>query len=170
MIDMLLLLRLPHPHHFGYSFEIRFRVSPLRHWSILHSDFLADYCWAEDSWLMMLDSFFGCAFDIHTGAYLPLSPRFLVVFGLCGYPIHGYRDAWWILIGSLLCIRYPYWGIFPSPLRDLFGQWYEDGWLMSVVDLMTLISDLILGYISLFSLSILKIETVASLVLDWVLV
>ena len=37
---------------------------------------------------------------------------------------------------------------------------------MSVVDLMTLISDLILGYISLFSLSILKIETVVSLVLD----
>ena len=32
------------PHHFGYSFEIRFRVSPLRHWLTLHSDFLTDYC------------------------------------------------------------------------------------------------------------------------------
>ena len=31
------------PHHFGYSFEIRFRVSPFRHWPTLHSDFLADY-------------------------------------------------------------------------------------------------------------------------------
>ena len=59
------------PHHFGYPFEIRFRVSPLRHWSILHSDFLADYCWAEDSWFMMLDSSFGCALDIHTRAYSP---------------------------------------------------------------------------------------------------
>ena len=28
---------------------------------------------------MMLDSPFGCALDIHTGAYLPISPRFLVV-------------------------------------------------------------------------------------------
>ena len=71
------------PHHFGYSFEIRFRVSPLRHWSIHHSDFLADYCWAEDSWLMMSDSSFGCASYIHTGAYSPLPPRFLsvIVYG-----------------------------------------------------------------------------------------
>ena len=69
MIDMLLLLRLPHPHHFGYSFKIRFRVSPLRHWLILHSDFLADYYWVGDSWLVMLDSSFCCALDIHTRAY-----------------------------------------------------------------------------------------------------
>ena len=61
------------PLHFGYSFEIRFRVSPLRHWSIHHSDFLADYCWAEDSWLMMLDSSFGCALYIHTRAYSLIS-------------------------------------------------------------------------------------------------
>ena len=32
------------PHHFGYSFEIRFRVSSLSHRLILHFDFLADYC------------------------------------------------------------------------------------------------------------------------------
>ena len=47
-------------------------MSPLRHWSVLYSDFLADYCWVEDSWLMMLDSPFGCALDIHTGAYSPI--------------------------------------------------------------------------------------------------
>ena len=33
-------------------------------------------------------------------------------------PIYGYRDVWWILIDSLLYIRYPYWGIFPSPWWD----------------------------------------------------
>ena len=48
----------------------------------------------------------------------------------------------------------------------LFGQWYEDGRLVSVVYLMTLISDLILGRISPFSFSILEIERVASMVLD----
>ena len=32
------------PHHFGYSFEIRFREPSLRYRLILHSDFLADYC------------------------------------------------------------------------------------------------------------------------------
>ena len=37
---------------------------------------------------------------------------------------------------------------------------------MSVVYLMTLISGLILGHISPFSLSILEIETMANLVLD----
>ena len=66
------------PHHFGYSFEIRFRVSPLRHWQILHSDFIVDYYWVGDSWLMMLDSSFCCASNIHTRAYFPLSLRFLV--------------------------------------------------------------------------------------------
>ena len=83
------------PHHFGYSSEIRFRVSPLRHWSIHHSDFLADYCWAEDSWLMMLDSSFGCALYIHTRAYFPLPPRFLSVIRRCDYP---YSWLWRCLI------------------------------------------------------------------------
>ena len=67
---------------------------------------------------MILDSSFGCALDIHTGAYLLLSPRFLVIIGLCGYLIHGYRDVWWILIDSLFYIKYPYWVIFPSPWWD----------------------------------------------------
>ena len=48
------------PHHFDYSFEIRFRESSLGYWLILHSDFLADYCWVGDSWLMMLASSFLC--------------------------------------------------------------------------------------------------------------
>ena len=41
---------------------------------------------------------------------------------------------------------------------------------MLVIYLMTLTSDLILGHISPFSLSILEIETGASLVLDYALV
>ena len=41
---------------------------------------------------------------------------------------------------------------------------------MSVVYIMILISDLVLGHISLLSLSILEIETVTSLVLDYALV
>ena len=106
------------PHHFGYSFEIRFRVSTLGHWSILHSDFLADYCWAEDNWLMMLDSSFGCALYIHTGAYSPFPWDSYLL--LCGMTIliHGHRDVGLILTDSLLYIRYPYWGIFPSHWWD----------------------------------------------------
>ena len=116
------------PHYLGYSFEIRFRVSPLRHWSILHSDFLADYYWVEDSWLMMLDSSFGCASYIHTGAYFPLPPRFLPVI------VYGTRmDDWWRLFSLWLWHQASYWGIFP------------------------------------YFLSILEIETVTSLVLNWVL-
>ena len=83
-------------HHFGYSFEVGFRVSPLRHWSVLHSDFLADYCWAEDSWLMMLDSSFGCASYIHTGAYSPfLRDSYLLL-----YTVRG-----WMIIVSLFASR-----------------------------------------------------------------
>ena len=84
------------PHHFGYSFEIRPRVSPLRHWSIHHSDLLADYCWAEDSWLMMLDSSFGCASYIHTGAYSPLLRDSYLLL----YTIRG-----WMIIVSLFASR-----------------------------------------------------------------
>ena len=84
------------PHHFGYSFEVGFRVSPLRHWSILYSDFLADYCWAEDSWLMILDSSFGCALYIHTGAYSPfLRDSYLLL-----YTVRG-----WMIIVSLFTSR-----------------------------------------------------------------
>ena len=84
------------PHHFGYSFEVGFRVSPLRHWSILYFDFLADYCWAEDSWLMILDSSFGCALYIHTGAYSPfLRDSYLLL-----YTVRG-----WMIIVSLFTSR-----------------------------------------------------------------
>ena len=51
-----------------------------------------------------------------------------------------------------------------------FAQWYEDGWLMLIIYLMTLTLGLILEHISPFSLSILEIETMASLVLDYALV
>ena len=39
-----------------------------------------------DSPLMMLDSSFCCASDIHIGAYFPFALRSLVMVGLCGYP------------------------------------------------------------------------------------
>ena len=74
-----------------------------------------------------------------------------------------------MLIDSLSCIKYPYRGIFPSLWWDLFEKWYEDGWLVLVGYLMALTSDLILGHISPFCLSILEIEIVAGLVLDWAL-
>ena len=48
----------------------------------------------------------------------------------------------------------------------LFTQWYEDRLLVLVIYLMTLTLDFILGHIYPFSLSILEIETAASLVLD----
>ena len=88
------------PHHFGYSFEIRFGVSLLRHWSILHSNFLADYCWAENSWLMMSDSSFGCALDIHTRAYLLISLRFLVVLGYVAilFMVTEMLDGFWQIL------------------------------------------------------------------------
>ena len=64
---------------------------------------------------MMLDSSFACALYIHTGAYSPF-PRdsYLLLDGMT-ILIHGYRDVWLILTDSLLYIRYPHWGIFPSP-------------------------------------------------------
>ena len=136
------------PHYLGYSFEIRFRVSPSRHWSILHSDFLADYCWVEDSWLMMLDSSFGCALDIHTRAYLLISLRFLVVLGYVAilFMVTEMLDGFWQI---LYCASDIHTGAY-SPLLDeiVFGQWYEDGWSLFVVCLTTLTSDLILGHIS----------------------
>ena len=122
------------PHHFGYSFEIRFRVSPLRHWSILHSDFLADYCWAEDSWLMMLDSsFWLCVRYPHWGIF----PFFSEVSSCCwmiwlflSMVIEMFDWFWQILY----CTSDIHTGAY-SPLHDeiLFTQWYEDGWLVSVV-------------------------------------
>ena len=42
--------------------------------------------WVGDSPLMILDSSFCCASDIHTVAYFPFAMRSLVVVGLCGYP------------------------------------------------------------------------------------
>ena len=119
------------PHHFGYSFEIRFREFSLRYWSVLYSDFLADYCWAEDSWLMMLDSLFGCALDIHTGAYPPFFwDSYLLLDGMTIF-IHGYRDVWLILTDSLLYIRYPHWGILPPPWWDCIWAVVR-GWMIIV--------------------------------------
>ena len=106
-------------HHFGYSFEVGFRVSRLRHWSVLYFDFLADYCWAEDSWLMMLDSPFGCALDIHTGAYPPFFWDSYLLLDSMTIFIHGYRDVWLFLTDSLLCIRLSTLGHIPFSLMRL---------------------------------------------------
>ena len=105
------------------------------HWGIFppSSEILICY-WAV--WLssFMVIEMFGwfwqtlyCTSDIHTGAYSPLLDE--IVFG------QRYEDGWSLLVclPHDFDIRYPYWGIFPSPLRDLFGQWYEDRWLVTIV-------------------------------------
>ena len=106
-------------------------MSPLRHWSVLHSDFLADCCWAEDSWLMMLDSPFGCALDIHTGAYPPFSEipicywtAWLSLFMV----IEMFGCSWQTLYCAL---DYPHWGIFPSPWWDCVWTVVR-GWMIVV--------------------------------------
>ena len=119
------------PHHFGYSFEIRFGVSSLRHWSIHHSDFLADYCWAEDSWLMMLDSSFGCASYIHTGAYSPPSSEILICYCI------RYEDGWSLLVCSPhdFDIRLSTLGHIPLSLMRLYlgsDMRMDDGWSLLV--------------------------------------
>ena len=78
---MLLLLRLPHPSSFWlFIFEVRFKASSLRCRLILHSDFLADYCWVGDSRLMMLDSsFWLCVRYPHWGIF----PLFFEVSSCC---------------------------------------------------------------------------------------
>ena len=58
-------------------------------------------------------------------------------------------DVWLTLTDSLLCIRYPYCNIFPSHRWDFFGQWNEGEWLVLVVYLMDLTSNIILGHILL---------------------
>ena len=68
---------------------------------------------------MMLDSSFGCALYIHTGAYSPFFRGSYLLLDDMTIFIHGYRDVWLILTDSLLYIRYPRWGIFPLPLRFL---------------------------------------------------
>ena len=78
----------------------------------------------------------------------------------------GYRDVWLMLIDgwstlidvwltltdSLLCIRYPYCNIFPSHWWDLFRQLNKGEWLVLVVYLMDLTSNIILWHICCFSL------------------
>ena len=54
---------------------------------------------------MMLDSSFGCASYIHTGAYSPFFRGSYLLLDDMTIFIHGYRDVWLILTDSLLCIR-----------------------------------------------------------------
>ena len=136
-----------------------------------------------DSSLMISDSSFCRASDIHIRAYYPFSLRFLVVVGR--YPYWRiFLSPWWDCVRAAIHKWMNIVGCLPhnfdigyhigaySPLfgEILFGQWYEDGWYVLVIYLTTLISDLILGHISPFSLSILEIETMAILVLYGVLV
>ena len=131
------------PHHFGYSFEVGFRVSPLRHWSILYSDFLADYCWAEDSWLMMLDSSFGCALYIHIGAYSLISSEIPICYCAVWLSLFMVIEMFGWFWQTLYCTSDIHTGAY-SPLLDeiVFGQWYEDGWSLLVVCLTTSTSDI----------------------------
>ena len=64
-------------------------------------------------------------------------------------PIYGYRDVWLILTDSLLYIRYPYWGILPSPWWDYVRAAVYRWMIVLVVYLTTSTSDIILGHILL---------------------
>ena len=119
-------------HHFGYSFEVGFRVSHLRHWSVLYSDFLADYCWAEDSWLMMLDSLFGCALDIHTRAYPPLFSKISICYWTAWLSLFMVIEMFgWFWQTLYYALDYPHWGIFPSPWWDCVWVVVR-GWMIIV--------------------------------------
>ena len=110
-------------HHFGYSFEVGFRVSYLRHWSVLYSNFLADYCWVEDSWLMMLDSLFGYALDIHTGAYPPLFSEIPICYWTAWLSLFMVVEMFGWFWQTLYCaLDYPHWGIFPSGVANLWTR------------------------------------------------
>ena len=137
-------------HHFGYSFDIRFRVFSLRHRLILHFDFLVDYCWVGDSWLMMLDSsFWLCIRYPHCGIF----PLFSEVPSCCWtvwlslFIVIEMFDWFWPILYCTLDIHT---GAY-SPLHDeiMFGQRYIDGWSLLVVYLTTSTSDIILVYIPL---------------------
>ena len=141
------------PHHFGYSFEIRFRVSSLRHRLILHSNFLADYCWVGDRWLMMLDSsFWLCIRYPHWDIF----PIFSEVSSCCWIiwlflsMVIEMFDGFWLIV---YCTSDTHTGAY-SPLHDeiVFGQWYIDRWSSLIVYLVTSTLDIILGHI-LFPLS-----------------
>ena len=121
-----------------------------------------DWCYQVISWCWQM---FGwrchvlyCAQDIHIWAYFPL--------------LDGVVHKWMNIVGYLphdSNIRY-YTRVYCSFDEILFVWRYEDGWLMLVVYIMTLTSDLILWHISPFSSSILEIGIATDLVLDWVLV
>ena len=72
---------------------------------------------------MMLDSPFGCALDIHTGAYPPFFRGSYLLLDDMTIFIHGYRDVWLILTNSLLCIRLSTLGHIPlSSMRFCLGS------------------------------------------------
>ena len=133
--------------------RLRHRISILWHTPLS----LMRLCIA--GWSLLVVYLTSSTSDIHTRAYSLLLGK--IVFG------QQYIDGWSLLVVYLTTLTLDIiLGHIPLSLMRLC----IDGWSLLVVYLMNLTSDLILGHISSFSLSILKIETVASLVLDWVLV
>ena len=108
--------------------------------------------------------------DIHTGAYFPLPPRFLSIIRLCDYP---YSWLWRCLVDFdklFIVHQISTLGHIPlSPMRLCLGSGtrMDDHCLLFTSWLWYRI--LYWGIFPSFSLSILEVETVASLVLDWVL-
>ena len=112
--------------------------------------------WVGDNQLIMLDSSFCCALDIHTGAYFPFALRSLVVVGLCGYPwswsLRCLIDVikWLIDVDRCLVNDVMFFIVYQIsilghiPLSSM--RLYEDGWSLLVVFLMTPTSDTILGH------------------------
>ena len=113
-----------------------------------------------DSLLMISNSSFCHALDIHTRVYFPFSLRFLIVVGQ--YPYWGiFYSPWWdcvrvavhrwmIIVGCLSHdFDIKYYTRAYSLLFDeiVFGWWYIVGWSLLVVYLMTSTSYIILGHI-----------------------
>ena len=128
-------------------------------------------CWVV--WLslfMVIGMFDGswqilyCTSDIRTKKYSSLLNE--IVFG------QWYEDEWSLLFVYLMTLTSDvHTGAYSSLFDEIvFRKRYIDRWSLLVVYLMTLTSNLIPGHIAPFSLSILETGTMASLVLDWVLV
>ena len=104
--------------------------------------------WVGDSPLMILDSSFCCASDIHIGAYFSFALRSLVVVRLCGYPwswsLRCLIDVDRCLVDDVIFFimyQISILGHFPLSLMRLCIY----GWLLLVVYLMILTSDIHTG-------------------------
>ena len=148
---------LKYSHYYAFLYE-RYFWKHLVSLSCLVYRCLLDF-WVGDSSLMMLDSSFCCASDIHTRAFFPFALRSLVMVRLCGYPWSWSLRCLINVIGWLIdvdkCLvddvmffivyQISILGHIPLSLMRL----YLDGWTLWVVCLRTPTLDTILRHTTL---------------------